>query len=435
MREVYRPTGGNRYHAPPPIVSFDFPPGPPVPLPSLPTCYCTNVHPGRSVAEVLEGLETFAVPVRDRLAAEGHGPLAVGLWFADPVARSLVGESDDRDALARLAEFLEQRDLGCYTLNAFPFGDFHRDAVKADVYRPDWAAEERLDYTLRCGEALAALLPEGREGSISTLPLGSRLNGGLSEGFESQCIENLLAVARGWDELHDRTGRVIRLAIEPEPFCELEKTAQTVEFFDRLRESADAAGCGSAARRHLGVCYDVCHQAVEFEAPAEVVSQFEAGDVRINKVQLSCAVELDEPGDRDARAELVRYAEPRYLHQIFAAVRDGDAWEVRGSAADLTESFLDSPPPWFAESEVWRTHFHVPLSRTELGRLKTTQPELSAALAAVSRLPYAPHLEVETYTWPVLPGATPTREEQIEGIAAELRAADALAAAATQQSA
>ncbi|QDT17469.1 metabolite traffic protein EboE [Alienimonas californiensis] len=398
-------------------------------LPSLPTCYCTNVHPGRSVAEVLDGLEQFAVPVRDRLAAAGAGPLAVGLWFAAPVAEVLT---EDAGALARIAAFLRERDLTCYTLNAFPFGDFHRDAVKADVYLPDWTDPLRLAYTGRCAALLAALLPEGREGSVSTLPLGSALNGELPADFERRCIDHLLALARELDELHDRTGRVVRLAIEPEPFCVLETTAETIAFFDRLRTAADEAGCGAAARTHLGVCYDVCHQAVEFEAAAEVVAAFEAADVRINKVQLSCAVELPDPADADARAALVRYAEPRYLHQTFAAVRDGDSWAVRGRAADIAPEFADAAPPEFFAADAWRTHFHVPISRTDLGPLNTTRPELAAALSAVAGLPYAPHLEVETYTWPVLPGATPTPEEQIEGIAAELLAAAAIAATTVQ---
>ncbi|NNJ27818.1 metabolite traffic protein EboE [Alienimonas chondri] len=398
-------------------------------LPSLPLCYCTNVHPGRSVEEVLEGLRQFALPVRDRLRAAGGGPLAVGLWFADPVAATLTG---DADGPARIAEFLEEHDLSCYTLNAFPFGDFHADAVKAAVYTPDWASPDRARYTLDCCTILAALLPEGREGSVSTLPLGSDLNGPLSADFQTSCIENLIRVARGLDELHDRSGRMIRLAIEPEPFCLLERTDQTLDFFRELRAAAAGEpGDAAAVRDHLGLCYDVCHQAVEFEAPAEVVAKFEAADVRINKVQLSCAVELTDPADAAARAELARFAEPRYLHQTFAASRADEGFEVRGRSADMTAALCDAPPAEFADADVWRTHFHVPISRTDLGLLNTTRPELVAAFAAIAELPYAPHLEVETYTWPVLPGATPTREEQIEGIAAELIAAAELAAAAT----
>ena len=397
-------------------------------LPLLPPCYCTNVHPGRSVVEIVRTLDEFAVPVRDRFAATEHGgPLAVGLWFADPVVRELRA---DPDGPARLADELRRRELDCYTLNAFPFGDFHRDAVKAAVYRPTWADPARRDYTLACAAALAALLPEGREGSVSTLPLGSRLNGELPADFEDRCVAHLLDVACGLDELHDATGRAVRLAIEPEPFCEIETTAGAVAFFDRLRARADAAGCGAAAREHLGVCFDVCHQAVEFEDVAASVAAFESAGVRVNKVQLSCAVETPSPRGDAARTALLRYAEPRYLHQTFAARKRDGGWEVVARAADLTRDAVASLPTDEDPFTVWRTHFHVPVSRSDLGGgLRTTRADLEAALAAVAALPYAPHLEVETYTWPVLPGEEHTREHIVEGIAAELAAVAGLTAA------
>lgn len=55
-----------------------------------------------------------------------------------------------------------------------------------------------------------------------------------------------------------------------------------------------------------------------------------------------------------------------------------------------------------------------------MGLLKTTQAELQQALVAVKSLDYAPHLEVETYTWGVLPeGRQP---DLAEGLAAEMTA-------------
>ena len=393
-------------------------------LPRLPPCYCTNVHPGRTVDEVLAGLDGFAVPVRERLG----GPLAVGLWFAKPVVREL---RIDPAGPARLGEELARRDLGCYTLNAFPYGDFHADAVKAAVYRPTWAKASRLDYTADCATVLAALLPEGGEGSISTLPLGSALTGELPADFEGRCVQNLIALAIRLDRLHGETGRTIRLAIEPEPFCEIETVPEAVAFFDRLRDRADAAGCGDAVREHVGLCYDVCHQAVEFEDHAANFAALEAAGVRVNKVQLSCAVELPDPADAAARSALAAYVEPRYLHQTFAGRRESDGWTVAGKTADLTADLCENPPAEFAAADVWRTHFHVPISETALGGgLRTTRDDLTFALGAIAALSYAPHLEVETYTWPVLPGEAHDRGHIVDGIAAELTAAAELIAAA-----
>ncbi|HEX6983787.1 MAG TPA: metabolite traffic protein EboE, partial [Planctomycetaceae bacterium] len=306
--------------------------------------------------------------------------------------------------------------LSCHTLNAFPFGDFHGERVKERVYLPDWTAPERLDYTLRCAAILAELMPEGREGSISTLPLGFK-PAVETLGFVDDCVANLVAVARRLDELHSETGRVVRLAIEPEPFCRVETTADAIGLFERLRDKADAEGCRAVVDQHLGLCYDVCHQAVEFEDAAESIAALRTADVRINKVQISCAIELANPRENaEGRAALADYVEPRYLHQTFARRADGELIRV----PDLTRELCLAPPGPFLDTDAWRVHFHVPVNETRIGPLATTRPQLEAALAAVARLDYAPHLEVETYTWGVLPEGT--RPPIVEGITKELAA-------------
>jgi sugar phosphate isomerase/epimerase len=372
--------------------------------------YCTNVHPGRSAAEVVAGLDRFAVPVRDRVGR----PLAVGLWLARPVADEFL--ADPR----RLADELARRGLTCYTLNAFPYGDFHAARVKEHVYRPDWSTPERSVYTLHCAAVLAALLPDGTDGSISTLPLGFK---GFDHpaDFADRCVDRLLTLAAALDRLRFDTGRVIRLAIEPEPFCLLETTAETVAFFDRLYQAAGERE--AAARTHLGVCYDVCHQAVEFEDVGESIRTLDRAGVRINKVQISCAVELVRPAESaDGRAALRRYVEPRYLHQTFARHPDGRL----AKAVDLTDDLFADPA--FAAAEVVRVHFHVPVDADRLGPLGTTRPAVREALAAIAELDYAPHLEVETYTWEVLPGAA--GPDIVDGLAKELTATDRLQAEA-----
>lgn len=377
-------------------------------LSTLPLCYCTNVHPGRTLAEVEGGLDAFAVPIRDAVDA----PLAIGLWFADPVSRELATPA----AVGRLAARLAERNLSCHTLNAFPFGDFHRDRVKEQVYLPDWTAPERLDYTLRCAAILAALMPEGREGSVSTLPLGFT-PAVETLSFVDDCVANLVAAARRLDELHSETGRIVRLAIEPEPFCRVETTSDAIGLFDRIRARAESDGCRDLVDQHLGLCYDVCHQAVEFEDAANSIERLRAADIRINKVQISCAIELADPARNvSGRAALADYVEPRYLHQSFARTTDGGVLRV----PDLTRELCLDPPQPLRDAEVWRIHFHVPVNETRIGPLGTTRPELEKALASIAALDYAPHLEVETYTWAVLP--TGERPPIVEGIARELTA-------------
>jgi sugar phosphate isomerase/epimerase len=378
-------------------------------LSTLPLSYCTNVHPGRTVDEVVAGLERYTAPVQ---AAHG-APIAAGLWLAASVIRELI---QSPAALERLQRALADHRLVCYTLNAFPYGDFHSDRVKEQVYLPDWTTDARREYTRHCAEVLARLLPEGTEGSLSTVPLGFK-EFPHQPDFLDRCIAQLLDLARSLDELHDDTGRVIRLAIEPEPFCVLETTSETLHFFERLERAAEAAGGGDVARRHLGVCYDVCHQSVEFEDVAGSIAQLDAAAVRINKVHLTCALRLERPAENAAgREALARYAEPRYLHQTLARRRSGEVLRC----VDLHAELCAAPPAGFLDAEEWRTHFHVPVNAESLGPLRTTRDDLRRAVEATARLPYAPHLEVETYTWGVLPDDH--KPTLVEGLAAELAA-------------
>lgn len=360
---------------------------------SLPLSYCTNVHPGRSVAEVEAGLDRYTVAVRDRFG----GPLAAGLWLARPVVDELAASPE---VLRRFADGLARRGLTCHTLNAFPFGDFHSERVKENVYLPDWSQPPRRAYTERCATLLAALLPAGvTEGSISTLPLGFKQFDHAPE-FVDRCIEQLIGVARFLASLRERTGKTIRLGIEPEPLCILETTEETVAFFGKLFDEASKTGAGDAAREHLGMCYDVCHQAVEFEDAAAAVAAIDRAGIRINKVHVSCALQLDRPGENaEGRAALKRYVEPRYLHQTTARDAGGVA-----RCLDLSERFIDDPPSEFRDADCWRVHFHMPVDAETIGPLSTTRPDLRDAIRAIARLNYAPHLEVETYTWEVMPG-------------------------------
>jgi hypothetical protein len=384
-------------------------------LSSLPLSYCTNVHPGRSVVEVEQGLDRYTVPAQRNFAA----PLAAGLWLAEPVIRELR-KAPER--VTRFAEGLLRRGLSCHTLNAFPYGDFHSPRVKERVYLPDWSQPERLEYTLGCAEVLAVLLPEGVDGSISTVPLGFK-QFPHPHDFLYRAADQLLEAARRLEAIYEQSGRRIRLAIEPEPFCLLETTSEAISFFERIysRAAEGRHGMVETAKTYLGLCYDVCHQAVEFEDVAASIVAIDRAGIRINKVHITCAIQLDRPGQNVAgRRALARYVEPRYLHQTMARTASGEILRV----VDLNEKLALEPPAEFLSAEAWRVHFHVPVDAETLGPLGTTRVELKQALAAVARLDYAPHLEVETYTWEVLPGGSPS--DLVEGLSRELIATRAL---------
>ncbi|HXY34464.1 MAG TPA: metabolite traffic protein EboE, partial [Planctomycetaceae bacterium] len=339
---------------------------------------------------------------------------------AAPVIKELQATAD---GCRRFAEGLRRRGLTCHTLNAFPFGDFHSPRVKENVYVPSWADRARLDYTLGAARTLAQLLPAGEDGSISTVPLGYP---GLDSApeFLGRYVDNLIAAARELDRLRDESGYTIRVGLEPEPCCWLDTTPSAIEFFTtRLWPAARERGCSDQVRTHIGLCFDVCHQAVAFEDVGRSIAAFDEAGIRINKIHITCAIELREPANnRAARAALAQYCEPRYLHQTKARLADGRVL----TQFDLDPGFALEPPPEFLAASAWRTHFHVPVDAERLGPLTTTRAELRAALAAVRRLSYAPHLEVETYTWDVMPGGGPL--DLVDGLSRELRATQALLA-------
>lgn len=379
---------------------------------TLPLSYCTNVHPGESISEVIHGLTDYTIAAQKQLKKK----IAAGLWLP----ASVIAEIQEAPTqFERLNQTLIDGDLACYTLNTFPYGNFHSERVKENVYIPDWSTPQRMEYTVGCAKVLSKLMPEGVEGSLSTVPLGFK---GFDHdaAFLSNCIDQLLKVAAELDEIHDETGRVLRLAIEPEPLCVLETTPETIQFFEQLYEVAAERNQLDIAKRHLGVCYDVCHQAVEFEDVAKSIRDLVAAEIRINKVHITCAIRLESPGNRpEARAQLAEFVESRYLHQTFARTSDGTI-----SIVDLSKEFCENPPEEFANADEWRVHFHVPVNEESIGELQTTRDDLKKAIRTIADLEYAPHLEVETYTWNVLPSQK--KLSLLDGLVQELSATQQL---------
>ncbi len=390
----------------------------------LPLSYCTNVHPGQTVNEILDGINMYTAVAHQKF----NRPLAAGLWLARSVVTELL-ESPSK--FEQLGQALWQHDLGCYTLNTFPYGNFHSDRVKENVYLPDWSSPDRLQYTLDCARLLAGLLPKSAEGSLSTVPLGGRMNPA-GEEFTDVCCGNILEAADQLADLHESTGRQIRLAVEPEPLCHLSSTpADVIPWFERLFDTAKETDTMNRVQEYVGLCLDVCHQAVEFEDLSESIDLLENSSIRINKLHITNAVELRNPHTNDkGRQALLSYVEPRYLHQTYAKFADGSIH----TRLDLAkEDILRAPADDFLQAECWRVHFHVPVFAETLGPLTTTRPDLEQAIARVAELPYSPHLEVETYTWPVMPADNKDDSLNLaDRIAAELTAAADMIAVSTR---
>ena len=368
--------------------------------------YCANIHRGESWDETFAALRQ-QVPTVKRMVSP-DAPMGVGLRLSAIAAETL----DHTTKLACFKAFLKQEDLYVFTVNGFPYGPFHGTPVKQQVYAPDWRQPERFAYTDRLAKLLAGLLPDdqpGLTGSISTVP-GAFRAAAADPASREIIADALLRQAACLPALSDRTGRRIMIALEPEPMCLFETTAETVRFFQEYLFSSAAttrfaalSGCASAAaedllRQHLGVCLDVCHAAVEFETPSDSVASLRSAGIPIAKLQLSSALAVRHM-DQDAQKQLHRFDDGIYLHQVVE----------RGADGTLTR-FLDLPDAFAERSNgngdgrEWRIHCHVPVFHdAPIGRLGTTQSELTAMLALQREHGVSTHLEVETYTWDVLP--------------------------------
>jgi hypothetical protein len=359
--------------------------------------YCTNIHPGETWPEVRAALSRHLPAIRSE-AAPGRS-FGVGLRLAAAAAKDL----QNPDNMTELKSLLAAEDCYVFTINGFPYGGFHGTRVKEEVYAPDWSTAERLAYTDLLAEILARLLPEGTAGSISTVP---GTFGPWADGRVEAIADNLVRHAAHLAELERRTGRTIALALEPEPRCLLETIDETATFFETQLYGARAVSLmadvtrlspGAAAealRRHLGVCYDVCHAAVEFEDAKASIEKLRSKGIPVPKLQLSAALKIDRIDAETAR-HLRPFDEPVYLHQVVA--RNG-AGLTRYT--DLPQALADIDRTLGSE---WRVHFHVPIFLEKMEHFSTTQDFLREVLALHRQRPISDHLEVETYTWDVLP--------------------------------
>ncbi|HTI67907.1 MAG TPA: metabolite traffic protein EboE [Caulobacteraceae bacterium] len=366
--------------------------------------YSTLVHPGDTWAEMWDSLTTYVPRVKARLAPGAR--FGVSLRLSAASAQTLVDSPEERIKLKR---FLDDNDLYLYTVNAFPFGPFKNQVVKEEVYEPDWRSEARARYTKNVAEILAEVGGSDVNPSIQSPPLGfkPRVTGpDVVEAYAAGMREMAAFLHR----LRERTGRTVTLAVEPEPACFLETTAETVDFFVNVLRSdgsirALATELGvpddearTIFKRHVGTVYDICHQAVEFEDITASLQALVDNDIPVFKLQEAAAVRIPDVTQSSVEA-LREYADSVYLTQTIER-RDGKLTRF----LNLEDAFAAYQADPGGSPREWRIHFHVPVFLDSLGEhFKTTRFAIEEALAFHRRTPLSAQLEIETYTWDVLP--------------------------------
>ena len=371
--------------------------------------YCTNVHAGVDLEATQANLSKYAARVKQLVSP--NDPMGIGLWLAAPAAQQLL----DSNQTTRFRDWLAEQGLVPFTLNGFPYGNFHNEVVKHDVYKPTWHDPDRLQYTKNLATILDAILPAEQTGSISTLPIAWGKQSLTAEQWDST-VRQLLELADFLHELQLTTGRTIHVCIEPEPGCALDVAADMIDLFqNRLLPQ----GSADKILHHIRVCHDVCHSAVMFESQADVLRQYQELGIQVGKIQVSSAVQVNfaqlAASDRAAAFEqLASFNEPRYLHQT--CIREPN--QTIQFHQDLSGALETVTDPQSLES-TWSVHFHVPIFLESLGLLTTSQHDILECMEACKSMPNLEHFEVETYAWNVLPKHL-QQSDLAQGIADEL---------------
>lgn len=339
-------------------------------------------------------------------------PMGIGLRLSNLASIELLEENH----LETFKQWLKQEGGYVFTMNGFPYGGFHHTRVKDKVHAPDWTTRDRVAYTLRLAEILSELLPEDLDGGISTSPLSYKpwFKDTLEkEKATTTASTHVLAVAQGLAKIHQQTDKMIHLDIEPEPDGFLESGEEFINWFENEllpigktyfaeRSGLNANEAENLIKMHIRLCYDVCHFAIGYEPHTAIIKELQEKGIKIGKIQISAALKAKLPASLSARTavldQLGRFDEPTYLHQVIARKNDGTLLRY----PDLSDALAAGENP---EVEEWRAHFHVPIFVEDMGLIQSTQSDITEVLNLQKNSPFTTHLEVETYTWEVLPTA------------------------------
>ncbi|QJB35107.1 metabolite traffic protein EboE [Chitinophaga oryzae] len=386
--------------------------------------YCTNIHPGEKWDDHFAQLRKYIPAVKQQVAPDQ--PFGIGLRLANTASLELTKEEN----LEAFKAWLQQENCYVFTMNGFPYGGFHDTVVKDQVHAPDWTQADRVAYTIRLFRLLAALLPEGLEGGISTSPLSYKYWCNRCEeeknSFTESATLNMLLVVEQLARIHRGGGPLMHLDVEPEPDGLLENTAEYIGWYmgsllpagipfimDKLR--VDEAEAATIIKNHVQLCYDVCHFALEYEAPEAVLAQLRQYGLKVGKLQISAALKAGLPTGTDQRKKVIdafrQFNEPVYLHQVIGRKADGSLVRY----PDLPQALEDAGNPAVVE---WRSHFHVPLFAERYEVLHSTQSDIVRVLELQRQQPFTAHMEAETYTWDVLPQGL--KEEMAVSVSREL---------------
>lgn len=362
--------------------------------------YCTNIHPGNDWPSHFTELREHLPGIKAEVSPDQN--LGIGLRVSHQMAEDLIKPAVRNE----FASWLKSQQMYVFLINGFPYGQFHQSVIKDDVHLPDWTTDERLDYTRTLADILADLLPPNlTEGGISTSPLSYRHWHRTDEQKKKAlklATQNIILMAEHLHDIHQRTGKSLHLDVEPEPDGLIENGAEFIQWYEELLlpeaynvlsvKGISLSETEILIRRHVQLCYDVCHMAVEFEDQEILTKLLQERNISIGRLQLSSALRL--PAEISPKF-LEPFDESQYLHQV--VIQDNDGSLIKHP--DLSHALRSNQN---ADRE-WRIHFHVPLFTKQYGALRSTRDYVEEIVRIQKQSSLTNFLEIETYTWEVLP--------------------------------
>ncbi|HSN07755.1 MAG TPA: metabolite traffic protein EboE [Hanamia sp.] len=367
--------------------------------------YCTNIHQGETWKDHFASIKKYFPSVKENISPDK--PMGIGLRLSNEASLELI----KKENLSQFKEWLKAQDAYVFTMNGFPYGGFHNTIVKDQVHTPDWTTNERAVYTIRLFHILSALLPAEMDGGVSTSPLSYRLwfeTKNQLDDCRETATKNVIHVIENLIDIHQTTGKLLHLDIEPEPDGLLETGEEFLDWFENdllrlgipvIKEKLKISGQHSEGliKEHLRLCYDVCHFAIGYEPHKKIINEVLKRGIKIGKIQISAALKskMDLNNRNSIKQSFENFNEPTYLHQVVAKTIDGKFLRY----PDLPQAIKQIHNPVFTE---WRVHFHVPIFTEKFDLLSSTQDEIKEVLTLQKSSSFTNHLEVETYTWDVL---------------------------------
>ena len=371
--------------------------------------YCSNIHSGEDWKSHFENIKKYVPRIKKQVSP--NKSFGLGLRLSNLASKEL----NFRNNLIDFKNWLDQENIYVFTMNGFPYGDFHGKKVKDLVHEPDWTSQKRIDYTKRLFDQLAYLLPKKINGGISSSPISYKLwfknnddkNKALIKG-----AENMLEIVIYLYQIEKKTRKYLHLDIEPEPNGLLENSDDVINFFQNFlypigikkiksKLKLNEKKAKECIQKYLTICYDICHFSLAYEDPIHTFNKFKTYQIKVGKIQVSSALKIifNKNNENIIWNSLKKFDEPIYLHQVTEFKND----KVK-TFKDLPELFSNQKS--FKEL---RAHFHVPIFLEKFDYLYSTQDHILKVIDYINiDKTLCEHLEIETYTWEVLPSSLKT---------------------------